>query len=409
MGRIVEAAQFQRIRNGKWISKLHQFNIRHVEQLGSLFLSPTGRQALQALDLDVDMDRLEEATGDYLKQVNIPGLRLGKEAGSDARRPKYSWNQRGVGYLLPADYPSLALFSDVTDISSTDEDDDEAGQGSGPDLDASLPFLVDFEAAPADRSNHLIYPQGQLPQVKDQKYRGTCVAFTATALLEAFVERHVPNFSRVTDFSEQYLYFRAKKADPEKIEDGTRFHFALAALRKFGVCANSYLTYRGYNDWGHSLLFDTNQFDLTRLNKLASGTRIRDYWQLPRTNIIDTIKKCLLRDLAVGVGVPVFEDAWFNDYSIQVGEIELPIVSEDSYGQNYLMDTPAGGHAIAIYGYENDDDPETGRPGGGGFVFRNSWGEDWASSSPHAVGYGVIPYAYIERWCLDAWVITALA
>ena len=70
-----------------------------------------------------------------------------------------------------------------------------------------------------------------------------------------------------------------------------------------------------------------------------------------------------------------------------------------------------GGHAICLYGY--CDTPFKGkdyREGGGYFIFRNSWGESWASNNNDPElrirkGYGVLPYEYVRLFGIDAVVV----
>lgn len=58
----------------------------------------------------------------------------------------------------------------------------------------------------------------------------------------------------------------------------------------------------------------------------------------------------------------------------------------------------SGGHSMALVGYQDD----TNAPGGGYFLLRNSWGTDWANQNYYGAGYGVIPYAYIQNHCWEA-------
>jgi C1A family cysteine protease len=81
----------------------------------------------------------------------------------------------------------------------------------------------------------------------------------------------------------------------------------------------------------------------------------------------------------------------------------------DADGTEILLDPCEGAHAFCIVGYEDDDREESiARPGGGCFIFRNSWGTDWAPSNEHGRGYGQIPYDYLTRYCVDACIVTGL-
>ena len=52
-------------------------------------------------------------------------------------------------------------------------------------------------------------------------------------------------------------------------------------------------------------------------------------------------------------------------------------------------------------------------PGGGVFLVRNSWGTGWAKNNPVAnhdsvgAGYALVPYAYIAKYCGEAYTIAA--
>ena len=57
-------------------------------------------------------------------------------------------------------------------------------------------------------------------------------------------------------------------------------------------------------------------------------------------------------------------------------------------------DTPIGGHAVAAWGYDNDQRT---------FLVRNSWGPNWGMG-----GYFTLPYDYITTLAADFWQINAV-
>ena len=65
---------------------------------------------------------------------------------------------------------------------------------------------------------------------------------------------------------------------------------------------------------------------------------------------------------------------------------------------------PAGGHAIAIVGY--DDAHDNGDGTKGALKMKNSWGTTWAAN-----GYGWLSYRYVldlkEGGVQDCWVLAA--
>lgn len=62
-----------------------------------------------------------------------------------------------------------------------------------------------------------------------------------------------------------------------------------------------------------------------------------------------------------------------------------------------------GGHAMCMVGYA--DDPSSFGIGGGRFIIRNSWGQSWGINSAFGAGYGTIPYSYINRFGLEAFIV----
>jgi C1A family cysteine protease len=92
----------------------------------------------------------------------------------------------------------------------------------------------------------------------------------------------------------------------------------------------------------------------------------------------------------VAFSVPVFRSWYLSAWVRATGKINMPLPN----------DILEGGHAMAMVGYIDSDETGTG---GGRFIIRNSWGPDWAANSGFGAGYGTIPYAYIERHCMEAY------
>jgi len=90
----------------------------------------------------------------------------------------------------------------------------------------------------------------------------------------------------------------------------------------------------------------------------------------------------------------VFSVRTFRNWDFQVvqetGEIPMPLPGA----------TPDGGHAIVLVGYELNPTA----PGGGAFIFRNSWGKDWARlRGRHGGGYGTLFFDYVRDNALEAY------
>jgi C1A family cysteine protease len=81
--------------------------------------------------------------------------------------------------------------------------------------------------------------------------------------------------------------------------------------------------------------------------------------------------------------------SWDYPTTQDTGEIPLPIPGQ-------VCD---GGHAVCVVGYELSES----WPGGGAFIFRNSWGANWAKRQGRfGGGYGTLPFAYVRKHGLEA-------
>lgn len=245
-----------------------------------------------------------------------------------------------------------------------------------------------------------------LTPVRNQLFRGTCVAFATVALLEAKIRREQ---NEEVDLSEQYVYFRARQKDPDRREDGTYSRYALDALVQFGACREALLPYEPYNDWGQSQLFQQAACVLSNLDPDAQQNRIRG-WSSLSPNSLPAIKQAILNDQPVCASAAVFYDAWYdNGVTETIGEVQMPLSRPNPDGTETVLDVPVGGHAFAIVGYKDTPDPDDlriWRPGGGFFIFKNSWGTIWAPQCLYGAGFGILPYSYIEKYNWFAEVIT---
>ena len=87
---------------------------------------------------------------------------------------------------------------------------------------------------------------------------------------------------------------------------------------------------------------------------------------LTRSQVVDIDGLCKRLDAKEPI---VFSVRTFRNWDFQVvqetGEVPMPLPGA----------TPDGGHAIVLVGYEFN----SVAPGGGAFIFRNSWGKDWGA------------------------------
>ncbi len=240
-----------------------------------------------------------------------------------------------------------------------------------------LPFYI--PGAPPllpDSVTHL----GQLPPIRNQGARGTCVAHAVLALREHLEIRagSTPDL----DLSEQFVYWWCKGHDSIPTAEGTYLSTAMRCLTQSGVPRESL--------WPYVLEQQSDEGQGPPPAPAAAGDRAFCIARTIEFNRIDItgMKTRLNEGYVIAFAVPVF-DSWYHSSANQRwGKLTLPLPGEQ----------PDGGHAMALVGYQ--DDP--GAPGGGYFLVRNSW-QPWAYEGLLQTGYGYIPYAYIARFAQGAY------
>lgn len=224
----------------------------------------------------------------------------------------------------------------------------------------------------------------QMPPIRDQGDRGTCVAFASLAVVEHYQGLQ----NAYQQMSEQFLYWDCKANDGDPNGYGTWLSVAFPRLQSDGCCLDSTWPYNpnvipGNEGQGPPPAAATAQ---------APNYKVATINALPPTSVQD-IKNELQRGRCVAFSIPVFNSWYQNNEVTLTGDIVLPIPNEPN----------VGGHAMCIVGY--NDAPTDVDLGGGTFIVRNSWNSQWGTQCVYGVGYGTIPYAYIARFATEAYSI----
>ncbi|MFH1128127.1 MAG: C1 family peptidase [Candidatus Omnitrophota bacterium] len=208
----------------------------------------------------------------------------------------------------------------------------------------------------------------KMTPVRDQGDEGTCVAFASVVGLKEYQD--TSEFKKLIELSPRFIYNLCKENDGAPSEEGTYPRVAMKMLVEYGVCPEAFWPYFPY------------QTDEPKkgAQKLAKKYQIKAYARLKG---ITEMKRSLVINGPFLAGVEVYK-SWFNQDAEKTGLIPIPKPNEE------LM----GGHAICIVGYDNAKKL---------FKFKNSWSAKWADC-----GYGYLPYAYLKKYCSDAWSATDL-
>ena len=201
--------------------------------------------------------------------------------------------------------------------------------------------------------------------------RNTSAAFAACAVLEYLIGRR--DRTQGPDLSEQFVAWLTQQQVPPTVSLSDTF----ALVARHGVCPESVWPYASSNQdrppfvpaapWQVPM---TRPATCHRLSPAAHANPERlKTWIASGYPIAKTLRTydCLTRRA---------------DWD---GVVRLPDRSERP---------PTETHAVVLVGYV--DDPDLQQYGGGYFIFRNSWGTDWARHSIFGAGYGTIPYAMIN-------------
>ncbi len=216
----------------------------------------------------------------------------------------------------------------------------------------------------------------QLPPIRDQGIRSTCVAHAAAAVREFLEIRAGLATPGAINLSEQFIYWWCKQNDNLPTVAGTYPHLGLTCLAKAGTVAETDWPYSDQlipNSEGHGPPPDG-------VEARAWRYRVKRVLRLDPHDVT-AIKTALATGRAVLFAIPVY-DSWFrNRVSRTAGKINMPLPAEPSNGA----------HAMVLVGYVDDETA----PGGGYFIVRNSW-MPWGFDSPFS-GCGTIPYEFIAR------------
>ncbi len=200
----------------------------------------------------------------------------------------------------------------------------------------------------------------KLSPVRDQGDEGTCVSFACASGMKEYQE--LLDYEKLVKLSPRFIYSECKKIDGMPEAEGTTLRAAMQVLNKKGVCQEKFWPYKPHQTDKAKKGFSAN----------AKKFRIKTYARILNLN---DLRLSLATKGPCVIGVQVFEGMMKTKTGI------VPMPKKKEY--------PLGGHAICPVGY--DDKKKLVK-------FKNSWSSKWGQK-----GYGFLPYAYVEKYMMDAW------
>lgn len=242
-----------------------------------------------------------------------------------------------------------------------------------------LPLLAAARRSPAG-AGPAVSLISKFPAIRNQKDRGTCVAFATVGYLEF---HRLNSGASALRFSEQFVYWGCKKDDGLPSDEGTFVSTARNVIKVRGSCLGRTWKYNPLpipGNEGQGPPPAGAETEGKKHLRTAKAVAARDPAK---------IQAQLDLGLPVVLSVKTFS-SWDFPTVGDTGEIPMPLPGSVS----------DGGHAICVVGYEKN----ARFPGGGAFIIRNSWGTTWGKLSRFAPGYGTIYFDYVRKYGLEAYV-----
>lgn len=217
--------------------------------------------------------------------------------------------------------------------------------------------------------------------IRDQGGRGTCSVHAMTFLLEyMYATRKNLNFR---DLSEEYLNYAANLVTG-KMVDGDFFSNLDLGYQKWGTYPEGLVPYKPTFDPKYKV--PQVYMDVAKKWVRFQADFIKP-WNADTGVTMGQVYSVLIyleknTPVAVGMWWPkpgFFKTTNINGVDVMVVPQKRKVDCED-------------GHSVVIVGYRKDP----AFPGGGYFIFRNSWGPTWGDQ-----GHGYIPFDYVLKFAND--------
>ncbi|MCD6435139.1 MAG: hypothetical protein J7L15_01930 [Clostridiales bacterium] len=228
--------------------------------------------------------------------------------------------------------------------------------------------------APRAVSMPIRYKNPNIREIENQLSTGSCVANATCSSLEMMYTQNTQNTQttpRSLNLSRMFVYYNAREPyeNLKEKDQGAYMRDGFKSINHLGVCSE--------DKWEFKVLQVNKKpsqeaYEVAKDNMLLKYERLQD---------ITSIKIAVLNNQAVIFGIPLKSDFF---------RIKGPIATH-----NYeATGTNAGGHAMAIVGYDDELN---------GFIIENSWGTSWGDN-----GLALIKYDIFEKYYFDVWTATEL-
>ena len=237
------------------------------------------------------------------------------------------------------------------------------------DRDYDAFHLVGDTSIPSPLSKTKFSLKEYVNQVKNQGSIGSCGPHALTSAYELLLYKE---HKKRLEGSELFLYYNAR--ENKSTDCGITLREGIKAMQNNGFCLEQFWPYKEWK-WievppNIPAYYNANIF------KQMSMYKIKNYYKCYNKS---QIKQALLNGYPVVFGVKIYGE--FYNHTWSTGEVKMPTPSE----------VYKGGHGMLIVGY--DDEKRA-------FEVLNSWGDSFGNH-----GFCFIPYEYVDKFLIDAWVV----
>jgi hypothetical protein len=279
---------------------------------------------------------------------------------------------------------------------------------------ASLPAQpADFD--PTSKTTQLMEFAKNWPVRSQHWSRGTCTAFSFTAMCEYHAAQGKAQ-PQEPPYSEEYLYSKMRR---EHSEDGppnagtgsTYLAQAILAMQNHGLCPRSSLPHQGRQDHPAWSAKDTREIE-SRLSPHILQKRPPFYWRKKIEDLTDPMPYSVgsfaslmtAFEIPICISLPIYPDGDILPWTFGVGW-DTGVIPEPTEDWRDIPLDELSGHSVCLVGSIADEDA----PGKGWFIFRNSWGSEFATRTPHVErlkevhmpGYGAISFEHVQQHCWE--------
>lgn len=253
------------------------------------------------------------------------------------------------------------------------------------------------------------------PSKSQHGSRGTCTAFSFTAMCE-YHAAQAEEQPQEPPFSEEFLYSKMrremKKLAPPNADTGSTYLIqAIRAMQEFGLCTEEILPYQGAQNDPAWSVSDTRKHQEQLSPHILQNRRVF-YWRPDLSNLrkpmpfsVGSFSQLITElEVPICISLPIYPDRGILPWTVGIGW-DTGVIPEPTQGWEDIPDKKLSGHSICLVGSVSDEEA----PGKGWFIFRNSWGPEFAAREPEVdvlkdvlmPGYGAISFDHVQKHCWE--------